>query len=111
MGILPYMHRILKEGIHVLHPKEELGILADTERVKYIVDLEKRRDKDESRTDEGPEFLCKIEIGEGERRRGVVSVGGGVGKDEIMTKAAEEAVRILKAPKEEENKRKKIRRG
>jgi len=100
------MRKILKERIHMLHPKEELGMLADTESVKYIVDLEKRRNKDESRTDEGPEFLCKIEIGEGERRREVVNVGGGVGREEIMTKAAEEAVRTLKAPKEEENKTK-----
>ena len=42
--------------------------------------------------EEGREYWCKILIGEVE----VVEMGGGVTKEEVKTKAAEAAVRILK---------------
>ena len=41
MGILPYMRRILKENLQIWHPREEIGVLADTETVKYVVDERK----------------------------------------------------------------------
>ncbi|KAL3422431.1 dicer-like protein 2 [Phlyctema vagabunda] len=92
LGILPYLARVLRDGVHVLHPKEELGMLADTERVRYEL---------EARTHDlggaaSPEYLCRVSVG----FREVVLVGDGVSKEEVMVKAAEAAVRILKREKE-----------
>lgn len=85
-GILPYMRRILADLVHVLHPKEELGQLAVARTVNYVVDVR-----------EGPggerEYLCKVVIGE----ECVAEVGGGVSREEVKTRAAEEAVRLMKA--------------
>nr|ALJ83737.1 dicer like-protein 2 [Colletotrichum lindemuthianum]ALJ83741.1 dicer like-protein 2 [Colletotrichum lindemuthianum] len=91
-GILGYLDRILRDGVHALHPKEELGHLADTERVQYAVST--REDGGGSK-----EFLCKVTVGQ----RCVVEVDGGVARDEVMVKAAEAAVSILKAEKMMQN--------
>lgn len=91
MGILPYMRRILKDRVHLWHPKEELGQLSITETVKYSIGLvEKPVEELGDR-----KYWCKIFIGETE----IVEVRDGVSKEEIKTKAAEIAVRILKARK------------
>jgi len=90
LGILPYMRRILRDDVHVLHPKEELGILADTETVKYVIDARK------SEASEGLEYLCTVLIGDVK----VVSVDGGISKVEVKTKAAECAVKLLKRGRE-----------
>ena len=87
MGILPYFRRILKDKVETLHPKEELGMLADSEAVKYVIssrigDLE-----------EGREYLCTVFVGEAQ----IVEVDGGVSSEEVKTKAAELAVKTLKA--------------
>ena len=89
MGILPYLRRILRDDVHILHPKEEIGQLADSETVKY-----KLCNKLNEATGER-EYLCKLLVGE----RDVVEVDGGVSKMEVQTKAAEMAVEILKAEK------------
>ncbi|TAQ90330.1 hypothetical protein B7494_g1341 [Chlorociboria aeruginascens] len=86
MGILPYLRRILKDNVHIPHPKEEIGILADTETVKYVIESEKNKD-------EGKTYTCKVFVGGKE----VLQMGGGVSQEEIKTKAAEVAVRVLKA--------------
>lgn len=91
MGILPYMRRILRDGVQVWHPKEEIGVLANTETVKYVIE----RRKVEVADGEGREYWCKVFVGEEE----VVEMGGGVSKEEVKTKAAELAVRILKGRK------------
>ena len=93
MGMLPYLRRILKDQVHVLHPKEEIGMLADTESVKYVIAMRKNT----SLEGETREYLCKVYVGDEE----VVEVDGGVSKEEVKTKAAEIAVRVLKARKEE----------
>jgi dsRNA-specific ribonuclease len=86
-GILPYLRRIIADGVRIIHPKEELGILADTEEVKYVVRLEERIVD----TVRMKEYTCEVFVGD----RSVVIVGGGVGKEEVMTKAAESAVKVL----------------
>ncbi|TVY20766.1 Dicer-like protein 2 [Lachnellula arida] len=80
MGILKYLRRIVKDGVHVMHPKEELGILADSLEVKYKI-----------RIDSVKRYVCEVFVG-GER---IVEYEGGVSKMEAQTKAAELAVAIL----------------
>jgi dsRNA-specific ribonuclease len=94
MGILPYMKRILREKVQIWHPKEEIGVLADTEMVKYVIE---RRKVEGSEEGERKEYWCKVSVGEEE----VVEIGGGVSKEEVKTKAAELAIRILKSRKTE----------
>ncbi|KZL79902.1 dicer-like protein 2 [Colletotrichum incanum] len=87
-GILGYLDRIIQDNVHVLHPKEELGHLADKESVTYVLDV--------LQTDGGEkEYLCKVLVG----ARCVVEVAGGISRDEVKVKAAEAAVNILKAEK------------
>jgi dsRNA-specific ribonuclease len=90
-GLLPYMRRILRDRIHIWHPKEELGRLADREKVKY--DVSERQLDGMGRGEMDKEFLCKVFIG----NKLIAEVNGGIGKEEIRTKAAEEAVRKMKA--------------
>lgn len=84
MGILPYMRRILEDDVHLWHPKEELGQLADSATVKYELS-DAVNEKDER------VFTCRILVGE----RQVACVVGGVSKMEAQTKCAEQAVAIL----------------
>ncbi|KAI9770812.1 MAG: Dicer-like protein 2 [Geoglossum simile] len=94
IGILPYLHRILDSSgkIHLLHPKAQLGHLAQSDEVQYIVGLE--TDEDSTSSDSPPRkkrHICRVLIG-GEE---VVEVGGGFSKEEVQTKAADEAVGVL----------------
>ncbi|KAH8888301.1 P-loop containing nucleoside triphosphate hydrolase protein [Thozetella sp. PMI_491] len=85
-GIMWYLERMLRDGVHVLHPKEELGHAAGQEKVAY---------EDESRVaeDGSREFLCRIRVGE----RGIVAaVDGGVTKEEARTRAAMKALKVLR---------------
>jgi dsRNA-specific ribonuclease len=97
--ILPYLQRIINEGLHTLHPKEELGMLADTLTVRYDIEMRRKTalDTEDVANAMGErEYLCRVFIGEVE----VVAVDGGVSREEVQTKAAEMAVMILKAQKE-----------
>lgn len=85
-GLIKYLDRLLRDEVHVQHPKEELGKWANSETVVYDFHTE---DVVESPGDK--EFFCKVVIGE----RVVVEARGGVNKEEIKTKAATEALRIL----------------
>ncbi|PTB37225.1 hypothetical protein M441DRAFT_148991 [Trichoderma asperellum CBS 433.97] len=85
-GLLKYLDRLLRDRVHVQHPKEELGKWANSETVVYDFHTE---DIAESPGDK--EFFCKVVIGE----RVVVEARGGINKEEIKTKAATEAVKIL----------------
>ncbi|KAF6816826.1 dicer-like protein 2 [Colletotrichum sojae] len=87
-GITGYLDRILRDDVHALHPKEELGHLAENERVQYVIEVHETEEREK-------EFDCKVIVGS----RCVVEVSGGVSKDEVKVKAAEEAVNILKAEK------------
>ncbi|RDL39000.1 uncharacterized protein BP5553_03340 [Venustampulla echinocandica] len=110
MGILKYLRRILNSatskegnpirkelgvgfGIHVWHPKEELGILAGSNVVKYRISTSEKP-KDPPCPGDGDldgRFICEVFVGE----RKVVECHGGVNKNEVQTKAAEMAVEIL----------------
>lgn len=85
IGLLPYLRRILADGVHVIHPKEELGILADKEEVKYVIQLEEC-------TADVAVYMCEVLVG----NRPVAVVKGGLNREEIKTMAAEAAVKILK---------------
>jgi hypothetical protein len=87
MGILKYFRRILNDNVHVWHPKEELGMVADTESVRYVVSFRKGNEMGEGR-----EYVCEVFVGDVL----VVEMAGGVNKEEVKTKAAEAAVRVLK---------------
>ncbi|KAH6949901.1 hypothetical protein DER45DRAFT_494835 [Fusarium avenaceum] len=85
-GILPYLDRILEQDIHVQHPKEELSRLAVNQKMSFdytVIDGPE------------PEYLCKAKIGD----RVVGDVRGALNKDEAMTKAAEQGVRLLNKEK------------
>lgn len=85
-GILPYVRRLLRDGVHALHPKEELGRLAEREKVEYIVTDVERPDG------EGREWACEVRIGS----RSVVAVDDCLFKEEAKVKAATHACQIIK---------------
>ncbi|CZS99458.1 related to Dcl-2 dicer RNA helicase/RNAseIII CAF [Rhynchosporium agropyri] len=105
LGVFKIMRRMLDEGVQVLNPKEELGMLAGTEKVKYVVkraeasavdtEVDGEENEDESESEGELRLLCRVFVGE----REVVSIGDGVSVVEVETRAAEEAVRVLKAEK------------
>ncbi|MCJ1389575.1 Dicer-like protein 2 [Xylographa bjoerkii] len=89
LGILPYVDRALDIGIHVMHPKEELGIVAGNETVKYEVVI---LGDDEEEPEGTPGYMCKVSVGQ----REAAVVFGARTRFEAETRAAEEAVKILK---------------
>lgn len=88
LGILPYLDRILSDGVHVQHPKEELSKAAFSEKVEYEIDVKTHPDTD-------VEYLCRIYLGD----RIIADVDGGVNKEEIKTKAATVALQSLEREK------------
>ncbi|RDW82110.1 p-loop containing nucleoside triphosphate hydrolase-27 [Coleophoma cylindrospora] len=90
LGILSYMRRILSENVHILHPKEEIGQLADTETVKYMIGYRVSENADGF---EEREYHCRVLIA----GREIASVDGGIGREEVMTRAADLAVKKLKS--------------
>jgi len=84
MGILPYLRRIVDDDVHLIHPKEELGIVAVSEKVKYVTGV-----KD-------GEGFCEVTVGE----RVVGRSRGEKDLELLKGAAAEEAVRFLKTEKE-----------
>lgn len=84
LGLMPYLRRVLDNDIAVLHPKEELGQLADQDKVSYVLGKE---------DGEGKESLtCTVVVGE----RPISRVGNGLGTMEVETRAADEACKILR---------------
>ena len=81
IGVLPYLRRIVEGNIKLLHPKEDVGQLADTEEVKYVHGLEEDKSA----------YWCQVFVG----IREVVRVGDGTSRFEVETRAAEKAVEIL----------------
>ena len=85
LGVMPYLRKALVESIHLLHPKEELGQLAVSEKVTYETCIGK--------TAEGQDVAAlRVLVG----KREICTVEGGKSKIEVETRAAGEAVRILK---------------
>ncbi|KND92581.1 Dicer-like protein 2 [Tolypocladium ophioglossoides CBS 100239] len=88
-GMLSYLDRILRDKVHVQHPKEELGHWAMSQTVTYKIDVQENKDGDKT-------YLCKVLVG----NRVVAEVDDGVSKEEAKTKAAQEAVKLLRMEKE-----------
>ncbi|KAK0706786.1 hypothetical protein B0T26DRAFT_472686 [Lasiosphaeria miniovina] len=89
-GILPYLRRMLADKVHVLHPKEELGHLAISEKVDYVI----ATSPSPSPSDSGDVvFSCRVLVG----GRCVADVAGGMSREEVRVRAAEEACRFLKS--------------
>lgn len=86
-GVLPYMRRILADGVQAWHPKEEIGVLAGALPVRYVVEMQRSGAADDARR----EFVCSVFVGESV----VAQVERGVSKEEVKTRAAEAAVRAL----------------
>ena len=88
LGVLPYVDRALDSGIAMLHPKEELGIVAGNETVKYEVVVIDGKDEQEGK----PGYKCKVSVSQHE----VAVVFGARTRIEAETRAAEEAVKSIK---------------
>lgn len=84
LGLMSYLHRVMQNHTALLHPKEELGQLADRERVRYVLGKEGE--------EEGRRLTCTIMVGE----REVAHVGDGISAMEVQTRAADEACVILR---------------
>ncbi|RYP03678.1 hypothetical protein DL765_010424 [Monosporascus sp. GIB2] len=80
-GILPYLRRLLADRIDVTHPKNKLGELAALDQKKVAYETEPRRRDD---GDGSKEWVCRVLVG-GEL---LVELGGGVSREEVVTKAA-----------------------
>ena len=94
VGILEYLERVLKEGLHMTHPKEELGVIAGNDKIKYEVWVVEADDEGGRGGVEERGYACRLWVGE----REACVLGGGRTRIEIETLAAEEAIRVLKAP-------------
>ena len=105
-GILDWVETALRREVRILHPKEELGVVAGNEKVRYQVWIEKAEDcltvpveelvvnasEEESLVFGKGRYRCKVFVGEEE----ICSVQGW-NRIEVETAAATEAVRILEA--------------
>ncbi|KAK8107781.1 uncharacterized protein PG998_009794 [Apiospora kogelbergensis] len=83
-GIIPYLERLLRDKVDVLHPKNQLGQIAGDKKVRYQV----RVDPDAGSLP----YSCRVYVGD----RLVVDVAGGFKREEVQTKAAEMAYLRLK---------------
>jgi len=101
LGILPLMRRLLKDKVHLRHPKEELAILAGAEKVKYGVEAKRTGEDNNDVTWAGWLYV-------GDRR--IADVSGCVSKEEARTRAAEHACTVLKVEKVMEKETGKERR-
>lgn len=87
-GVLPYLNRLRWDpSVHVLHPKEELGRLADSEKVSYVIREREGGDAANGR------FGCQVFVG----NREIADVDGALFKEEAKVRAATEAVAMLSA--------------
>lgn len=102
-GIMDWVETALRNEIPILHPKEEVGILAVNEKVRYQVWIEPddctagsseallNADKEKLLDLGSGRYRCKLFVGE----REICSVQGW-NRVEVETAAADEAIRLLK---------------
>ena len=83
MGVFKLMHRLIKDRVHALHPREELCILAGDQKVRYDVQ------KNECT---GGKWKCTLYVGESQ----IIEFLGGLSEGEARTRAAAGAVDLLK---------------
>lgn len=92
-GILPYLRRCVADCVKILHPKEELGRLAVSDKVVYAVkEASRKRQEDEVQSHAAADavFECTVTVS----KRIVASVSDGVTREEVKTRAAGVAVRL-----------------
>ncbi|CAG9980555.1 unnamed protein product [Clonostachys byssicola] len=82
LGIFTYLERFVRDNVEVMHPKELIGKLAGTEKVKYEASFEENKDGDNV-------YSCKLYVG----GRLVAEVDGSVSREHSKTAAATEAVK------------------
>lgn len=82
IGILPYLRRILLEGIDIVHPKTMLGRMAAPNKIEYVVDCEENVRS---------VYSCLVRI----KDKDVTTVGGCLSRDEALVKAAHAAVELI----------------
>ena len=86
IGILPYLRRIMSDGIDVVHPKASLERLTGPDKIEYIVGFEES---------DNHVYQCSIKINNIE----VVTVGGCLTKDEAVMRAADSAAKLISRTK------------
>ncbi|KAK3293477.1 uncharacterized protein B0H64DRAFT_444730 [Chaetomium fimeti] len=93
LGILPLMCRLVSDGVHLMHPKEELGVLAVSDKVEYVVEAQVGEGVAEGER----VFRCEVAVG------GVVlgRAEGAASREEARTRAAEGACGVLRGRKGE----------
>lgn len=81
LGLLPYLERILRDSVDILHPKSRLGELARA-KSKYVISREELPKSG---------YRCHVEI------HGIryPEVDSGVSKEEITTRASEAAIEVI----------------
>lgn len=90
LGMMEYLRRAMDGEFELLHPKEELGQLANQEKVKYVTLIE---DEEGAEDGEKKVLTCAVSVGE----RELAKVRGGANVFDVETRVADEAVRIIKA--------------
>ncbi|KAI0096573.1 hypothetical protein F4814DRAFT_435161 [Daldinia grandis] len=85
-GILPYLRRMVADGVDVLHPKNHLGHEAGRigKPVEYQTEVRDAQGRDR-------ELICRVLVGD----EVIAEVGGGVSPEEVQTRAAYKAYKIL----------------
>jgi dsRNA-specific ribonuclease len=84
IGILPYLRRVVVKGVDVIHPITALDRLKGPEQIEYVVTSQE--------TGHG-RYRCQVKICDVE----IVAVGGCLGKDEAMTRAADAVLKMTSA--------------
>lgn len=84
LGVMGYLRRVMSGNVGLYHPKEELGQLVDTEQLRYECSADE--------TDRA-KLVCVVWVGE----REVARVEDGSNRIEAETRAAEEAIKVLKS--------------
>ena len=83
---MPYLRRIMADGVDIIHRKASLERLAVLDKIEYIVGFEES---------DNHVYQCSIKINNIE----VVTVRGYLTKDEAVMRAADSAVKLISRPK------------
>ncbi|KAH9203940.1 hypothetical protein DL95DRAFT_471937 [Leptodontidium sp. 2 PMI_412] len=84
--VMPYLRRIMADGIDVVHPKASLERLTGPDKIEYIVGFEESNNH---------VYQCSIKINNIE----VVTVGECLTKEEAVMRAAEGAAKLISRTK------------
>jgi dsRNA-specific ribonuclease len=86
IGVMPYLHHIMADGIDIVHPKTSLERLTRPDKIEYIVGFEES---------DSHVYQCSIKIDNID----VVTVGGCLTKDEAVMRAADTAAKLVSGTK------------